>query len=187
MQARTLGLLGGLLGILMPAIAAAQSLELIGVQEDWRIYRDNDAGPSCFIYSEPSSWSAARDGQPVSVERGDIRLFINLFADSPGVTEPSFRAGYTLTTDSPATVTISGAETPLYPNAAYCTQAGAIERCDQYAWTEPDDDAGLVAAMKGGREAVVTARSQRGTITTDTFSLTGFTAALDDAIQACSQ
>ena len=184
MQARTLGLLGGLLGILMPAMAAAQSLELIGVQEDWRIYRDNDAGPSCFIYSEPSSWSAARDGQPVSVERVDIRLFINLFA----IATPMFvMNGYTLTTDSPATVTIGGAETPLYPNAAYCTQDGAIDRCDQYAWTEPDDDAGLVAAMKGGREAVVTARSQRGTITTDTFSLTGFTAALNDAIQACSQ
>lgn len=187
MQARTCGLLGGLLGILLPAAAIAQSLELIGVHGDWRTFRDVNAGPSCFIYSEPMSWNSTRDGQAVSVERGDIRLFINIFADAPGVTEPSFRAGYTLTTDSPASVVISGAGIPLYPNAAYCAEAGAIERCDQYAWTEPNDDAALVAAMKAGSEAVVTARSQRGTVTTDTFSLTGFTAALDDAIQACSQ
>ena len=152
-----------------------------------RAGKGEDAGADTRAVGRAIGHSDARNGQPVSVERGDIRLFINLFADSPGVTEPSFRAGYTLTTDSPATVTIGGAETPLYPNAAYCTQDGAIDRCDQYAWTEPDDDAGLVAAMKGGREAVVTARSQRGTITTDTFSLTGFTAALNDAIQACSQ
>jgi hypothetical protein len=187
MQARIFGLVLGFLAGFLPVLGQAQSLELISVQGEWRVYRDAATGPSCFVYAEPSDWSASRDGAPVSVERGDIRFFITLAADAPDVTEPSFRAGYTLTTDSPAKVSIGGADTSLYPNADYCAQAGSIERCDQYAWTQPADDANLIALMMAGRDAIVTARSQRGTITTDTFSLTGFTAALNDARNACSQ
>lgn len=186
MQARIFGLICTVVAGLLPLTAQAQELELIGVQGEWRIYRDAASGPSCFLFAEPSSWAATRDGQAVSVERGDIRFFVTVAADAPEITEPSFRAGYTLTTDSPATIAIGGAETPLYPNAEYCAQAGAIDRCEQYAWTQPEDDAALIEAMKAGRDAVVTARSQRGTITTDTFSLTGFTAALTDARAACS-
>lgn len=187
MQARIFGLICGFVAGVLPLASLAQSLELVSVQEDWRIYRDNATSPTCFVYAEPSTWSAARDGQPVSVERGDIRFFITVAADAPDVTEPSFRAGYTLTTDSAATVSISGVETSLYPNAEYCAQTGSIDRCEQYAWTQPADDAALIGAMQAGSDAIVTARSQRGTVTTDTFSLTGFTAALNDAREACSQ
>jgi len=44
----------------------------------------------------------------------------------------------------------------------------------------------VVAAMKRGKSAVLSARSSRGTITKDTFSLLGFTAAVDDAAKRCS-
>ncbi|MEL6597855.1 MAG: invasion associated locus B family protein, partial [Pseudomonadota bacterium] len=44
----------------------------------------------------------------------------------------------------------------------------------------------LVAAMKRGAEAVVTGRSGRGTTTKDTFSLLGFTAAVEDAEARCT-
>jgi len=43
-----------------------------------------------------------------------------------------------------------------------------------------------VTAMKRGSEAVLTARSARGTKTQDTFSLLGFTAALDEAAKRCN-
>ena len=39
--------------------------------------------------------------------------------------------------------------------------------------------------MKRGAEAVLTARSARGTQTKDTFSLLGFTAAIEDADKRC--
>jgi hypothetical protein len=39
--------------------------------------------------------------------------------------------------------------------------------------------------MKRGAQAVITARSGRGTHTKDTFSLSGFTAALEDAEKRC--
>lgn len=56
----------------------------------------------------------------------------------------------------------------------------------EWAWPgTADDDAKLLAAMKAGTNAVLTARSGRGTQTQDTFSLRGFTAAVNDAAARC--
>ncbi|PKP62545.1 MAG: hypothetical protein CVT86_07515, partial [Alphaproteobacteria bacterium HGW-Alphaproteobacteria-8] len=43
----------------------------------------------------------------------------------------------------------------------------------------------IVAAMKRGTDAVLTGVSNRGTTTIDTYSLLGFTAALDEAQRLC--
>ena len=57
----------------------------------------------------------------------------------------------------------------------------------QWAWAgSPDDDAKIMAAMKAGSSAVATARSGRGTQTVDTFSLSGISAALDEAAKRCA-
>ncbi|HHS88780.1 MAG TPA: hypothetical protein ENJ26_00250, partial [Rhodobacteraceae bacterium] len=58
----------------------------------------------------------------------------------------------------------------------------------EMAWAPSEaDDAKIITAMKRGAEAVLTARSARGTTTKDTFSLLGFTAALEEASKRCSQ
>jgi invasion protein IalB len=49
----------------------------------------------------------------------------------------------------------------------------------------PDVDAKMVTAMKNGATAVVTGVSSRGTKTTDTFSLRGFTYAVKKAQELC--
>ena len=52
----------------------------------------------------------------------------------------------------------------------------------EWAWpASTADDTRIIAAMKRGAEAVLTARSSRGTQTKDTFSLLGFTAAVEEA------
>jgi len=43
----------------------------------------------------------------------------------------------------------------------------------------------MVQAMKRGAKATLTGRSSRGTKTEDTFSLKGFTAAVEDASKRC--
>ena len=48
-----------------------------------------------------------------------------------------------------------------------------------------EDDAKLLAAMQKGAEATLTARSAKGTQTKDTFSLSGFTAAMTEAEGQC--
>ena len=56
----------------------------------------------------------------------------------------------------------------------------------EWAWpATPADDAKMITAMKRGATAVLTARSSRGTQTKDTFSLLGFTAAVEDAEKRC--
>ena len=57
---------------------------------------------------------------------------------------------------------------------------------DEMAWaSSAEEDGKIIAAMKRGAKAVVTARSSRGTTTKDTFSLLGFTAAVDEAKNRC--
>ena len=75
---------------------------------------------------------------------------------------------------SSGNVNISGTEFELFTEG-------------EWAWpATPAEDAKLITAMKRGADAVVTARSSRGTTTKDTFSLLGFTAAVEDAEKRCS-
>jgi hypothetical protein len=48
-----------------------------------------------------------------------------------------------------------------------------------------DDEPGFVAALKKGSKLVVHGTSSRGTKTTDTYSLSGVTAAMDAIDKAC--
>ena len=54
------------------------------------------------------------------------------------------------------------------------------------AWNyDRSNDRAMVAAMKRGLSMVITGRSSRGTVTTDTYSLRGFTAAYNAISDAC--
>jgi invasion protein IalB len=56
----------------------------------------------------------------------------------------------------------------------------------EWAWpANAADDAAMLAALKAGSSAVLTARSARGTQTKDTFSLLGFTAAMEESEARC--
>ena len=51
------------------------------------------------------------------------------------------------------------------------------------AWT--DEDSKVIFAMKKGLELTVTGESSRGTITNDTYTLKGFTAAYNKLVEDC--
>jgi hypothetical protein len=54
------------------------------------------------------------------------------------------------------------------------------------AWAyDAGSDKAMVAALKAGRQLIVRGTSSRGTATTDTYSLSGFTAALAAIDKAC--
>ena len=56
----------------------------------------------------------------------------------------------------------------------------------EWAWPQNSgDDASVLAALKAGESATLSARSARGTQTKDTFSLLGFTAAMQEAESRC--
>ncbi len=89
----------------------------------------------------------------------------------------SFAGGYPFDRKKPITLTIGSKSFTLYSEGAQANR--------ETAWADPSEEAQIVAAMKRGASAVVTAQSGRGTKTKDTFSLLGFTAAVDEAAKRC--
>ena len=154
---------------------AAQELAMVDSETDWSVYVA-ESPKECFIVSKPTDWSAQRDGQAVTVRRGDIRFYISIIPGEQIASEPSFLAGYPLKQDAPVEMRVKDSTINLYPNA---------EINVEYAWPRPDDDVNLITAMRGGSEATIIGTSARGTVTTDTFSLIGFTAAYEKAQEMC--
>ncbi|MEL7259508.1 MAG: invasion associated locus B family protein, partial [Pseudomonadota bacterium] len=127
----------------------------------------------CWAVSSPTETVNTKDGRVVAVRRGDI-LFMTFFRPGAGVKgQVTFTGGYPFAGGSTVNVNIGGQEFEMFTEG-------------EWAWpASTSDDAKIIAAMKRGSNAVLTARSGRGTITKDTFSLLGFTAALDEAEKRC--
>lgn len=164
-----------LVGLTVGTGALAQELEMVEAVTDWSVYVDQDP-KVCFIVSQPTKSVARRNGQEVEVNRSEIRFHISVIPGQGVAGEPSFLAGYPLKPDGVVKMEIGNTKFDMYPDAV-------IHK--EYAWTRPADDATLIAAMRKGSDAVVTGVSSRGTTTIDTFSLRGFTAAVEKAMELC--
>jgi hypothetical protein len=149
---------------------AQESDNRVSVNSDWAVFAEGDP-KECWGVSVPKDSVNTRDGQPVTVRRGDILLFVTYRSGKPG--EVSFTGGYPFAPDSTVEVTIDGSTFEMMVK-------------EEWAWPKtPDDDAKMLAAMKNGAQAVLKARSGKGTQTQDTFSLRGFTAAVSEAESQC--
>lgn len=162
---------GLMLAAAMPALAQ-ESTNQVAVQSDWSVFTE-ETPKECWGVTAPKSTRATRDGAEVSVRRGDIQLFVTFRPGSGAAGEISYTGGYPFADGSTVGVSIGGTNFEMFTNG-------------EWAWpATPEADAQLLAAMKGGAEAIVTARSGRGTQTEDTFSLRGFTAAMTEAETRC--
>jgi Invasion associated locus B (IalB) protein len=163
------------LGVCAAGPAFAQSAERVAAHVDWSVFVADDP-KECYIVSPPKSSVARRDGQPAEVERGDIRLFVAFRPGDNVSNEVSFTGGYPFREGSSVTLAIGSDSFTLAPGTG---DSG------EWAWTDPADDARVVAAMRRGANAAITGTSSRGTTTEDSFSLAGFTAAVEDAEARC--
>ena len=162
-------------GLCAAGPAFAQSAERVAAHTDWSVFVASDP-KECYIVSPPTSSVATRDGQPAEVQRGDIRLFV-AFRPGEGVSnEVSFTGGYPFRDGSTVSLVVGSSTFTLGPGRG---DSG------EWAWTDPSDDAQAVAALRRGASAKLTGTSARGTTTEDTFSLSGFTAAVEDAEARC--
>lgn len=145
----------------------------VAANTDWSVFVE-DNPTECWGVSAPKEVVNTRDGQVVQARRGEILLFVFYRPGASVAGQVAFTGGYPFASGSTAALDISGTAFQLFTEG-------------EWAWpATPEDDAKIVAAMKRGSQAVVTAQSGRGTVTKDTFSLLGFTAAVEEAEKRCS-
>ena len=150
---------------------AQESTNNVATMTDWSVFTDENP-KECWGVSSPRETVNTRDGQPASVRRGDILLFVTYRAGG-AAGEISFSGGYPFAGGSTVKIEIDGAGYDLITK-------------DEWAWPgTKEDDASILAALKKGSTAVLTGHSGKGTQTQDTFSLRGFTAAMEEAAKRC--
>ncbi len=109
---------------------------------------------------------------PSDKKRGDFYVLVYKNIGNPE-TVVQIEAGYSYKVPSDIIINIDNGEYKFY----------TTEDLPTAAWTE--EDAKVIFAMKKGLELKVTGESSRGTITNDSYTLNGFTAAYNQLINDC--
>ncbi|MEM9009588.1 MAG: invasion associated locus B family protein [Pseudomonadota bacterium] len=160
-----------------PAAIGQEVQARVDAKRDWSVFVAEDP-KECWIVSAPTDSSAERGGRSVSVNRGEIMLMVGIRPDSDVANEVAFTGGYPFRPDSTVNLAIGTNRFELF------TENNGDEG---WAWpASPEEDTRIVTAMRRGVTATLTGLSNRGTTTTDTVSLLGFTAALERAQELCS-
>lgn len=146
----------------------AQSPKPISTFKDWTAYTvQEEGGLACYMASQPKS--SAPDG----VKRGQIWTLVTQRPYKKVSDEVSIYVGYPFEKGSEAVAEIDGQKFSLFTD-------------NETAWAaSPELDGKLVEAMRKGAKLTVYGVSERGTKTTDVYSLSGFTAAHDAITKAC--
>jgi invasion protein IalB len=160
------------IGVLFCALTAASSAgaepQALATFKSWSVFvHDTGNDRVCFAAAEAS------DKSPKTVNHGDIFFLVATWKSGAASNQPSFRVGYNLQ-EAPAPVIRIGAEKwDMYvsENEAFIESAAAEQ--------------GLISAMRKGADMTISAMSSRGTATSYVVSLSGVSAALDRARDAC--
>jgi hypothetical protein len=154
-------------------LAQEQSTNRVAAKTDWSVFVE-DNPTECWSVSTPKETVNTKDGRAVAVNRGQILLMVFYRPSAGAKGQVAFSGGYGFRSGSTVNMNISGNEFELFTEG-------------EWAWPATvEDDNKIITAMKRGADAVLTGVSERsGTITKDTFSLLGFTAAVEDAANRC--
>jgi Invasion associated locus B (IalB) protein len=158
---------------LWPAAAFAQAPAnptSLGTSGDWEAFTYEAEGSKvCYAFSQPKKSEANKKG----VGRGPIYFMITHWPGKKVKAQPSTFIGYTFKEGSDVKLKIDAKEFVLYP-------------VDNMAWTDKvETEKTILAAMKSGKSMVIEGTSAKGTVTKDSYSLAGISAALDTINSAC--
>jgi len=147
--------------------AAAQNPKQIGNFANWQALTFQEEGKSgCYTIAEPIRKEGAYN------TRGRVYTLVTHRPADKKLNVVTIIAGYDYKEGSDVTIEVGGEKFSLF------TQSGM-------AWASDEDDSKIVDAMKKGSDLVVHGVSTKGTETTDTYSLIGFTKAYNAIGQAC--
>ena len=154
------------------AIAQEESTNQVAAKTAWSVFEDQNPR-ECWAVSSPTETVNTRDGRVVAVRRGDI-LLMTFYRPDAGVNgQVAFTGGYPFASGSTVNLNIGGNQFELFSEGEWAWPASA------------EDDAKIITSLKRGADAVLSAESSRGTQTKDTFSLMGYTAAVEEAETRC--
>ncbi len=156
-----------LLADIGPALAQSEP-KLLARHKDWEAYTYAANGKTvCFMLTYPT------DTRPKNVKRGKIYAMVTHRPADKVKDEVSFVVGYPFKLGSTANVRIDNRGHDLFTDG-------------ETAWAfDAKDDATMVKRMVRGNRMSIEGMSQRGTKTTDRYSLSGFTAAYKRISAAC--
>ncbi len=130
----------------------------------WSFVKDDDW---CYIGSLP-----LKSDLPENKKRGDTYILVyKIIGTDENIVQ--VEAGYKYNLDKNITVNIDNSSFNFY----------STEDSSETAWT--DDDKKVIYAMKKGLDLLLSGESSRGTITNDTYTLKGFTAAVNKLNKDC--
>ena len=156
------------------ALGGASAQTRVDAKKDWSVFEaQSEGGKVCWIVSQPTESTATRGGKNVQVNRGDIFLMVAVRPAENVKNEVSFLSGYPFKGGSKVTVRVGSNSYTMFTEG-------------ENAWTQSGaEDNTLTNAFRRGAKANVEGLSSRGTTTRDTFSLSGFTAAMKSAQSRC--
>ena len=160
-----------LAGMMMSCVASASNIEVLGIFDNWSAYSyDDGTDRVCYMSTQPTK------SQGKYSRRDDVFLIVTHRPNNKSFDVVNVVAGYTYKSTSKPQLTIDK------------NKAIELKRHENTAWAKDDaTDAKLVTEMKKGSNAVLLGTSARGTKTTDTFSLKGFSKAYDAISKACGR
>lgn len=170
-RARSAPLVRGALALaVLLAVAAparAQSVQSLGDFRDWSAYSAAEStGTVCFAMSKPTAVAPAVDGYTQAY------LYLTNRPAEGLANEFNLVAGFDFAPDQPAALRVGARSFALFTqkDAAWLLDAG--------------QSADLAAAMRAGSTLVIEGTTDKGILVTQTFSLSGATAA-SRAIAGC--
>jgi hypothetical protein len=155
--------------------ALAEAPKLLGKFNDWTAYTYGSGKDRiCYVMSEP------KEQRPRGVNRGDVFMMVTHRPGQNVRNEISMRAGYVFDEKSRPYSEIGSDNFQMFTGV---NEGGEARH---WAWLEnSSDESRMVNAMKRGSDMIVKGTSSRGTLTTDTYSLSGVTAAIGKIDDAC--
>jgi hypothetical protein len=149
--------------------AHAEDPVKLGTFKDWQAYTYTAPDSKvCFAFSEPKKSEASK-----KAKRDAIRFIVTNYPGRKVKGQISTIIGYPFKEGSSVKLAIDDKAFNLFP-------------VGDTAWAG-DEDSAIVAAMKEGTTLKVSGTSWKGTETTDNYSLSGISAAIEEIDKACKQ
>ncbi len=155
---------------------AQNAPKVLGTYNAWTAYSSDESGSEvCFIVSDPKEKKLSRVGR----KRGDVHFLVSNWPAQKIRNQPSVIIGYPFAPRSKPSVQIGSDKFELVLDPDN-------EAHEERAWVKDSMESKMIEAMRRGANMIVTGRSASGTISTDTYSLLGFTAALQRINKECN-